>query len=112
MKKFYLGIALTMALASCTQEELVNSTNESKLQVSVESNNTLSRVGFDKADNWSFFWITWGNDGAGRRQRYGVSLRSMKIPMFCSGCPVHMAVLFSIGYILQHLRSPCLSTRM
>ena len=67
MKKFYLGIALTMALASCTQEELVNSTNESKLQVSVESNNTLSRVGFDKADNWSFFWHNgdeiWVNDG-------------------------------------------------
>ena len=56
-----------MALASCTQEELVNSTNESKLQVSVESNNTLSRVGFDKADNWSFFWHNgdeiWVNDG-------------------------------------------------
>lgn len=67
MRKLYLGIALTIAMSSCTQEELVNSTNESKLQVIVESNNALSRVGFDKADNWSFFWHNgdeiWVNDG-------------------------------------------------
>lgn len=56
-----------MAMASCTHEELVNSTNESKLQVSVESNEALSRVGFDKAENWSFFWHKgdeiWVNEG-------------------------------------------------
>lgn len=67
MRTFYLGIAIVIAMASCTHEELVNSTNESKLQVSVESSKALSRVGFDKAENWSFFWHKgdeiWVNEG-------------------------------------------------
>ena len=54
-KKNYLFIAFAMTLASCTNEELANDINLSKLEANVESA-SISRVGFDKSDSWSFFW--------------------------------------------------------
>ncbi|MBQ8602095.1 MAG: hypothetical protein IJ413_06040 [Bacteroides sp.] len=67
MRKFYLGIALAMAMASCTHEEMVNSMSESRLNVTVESVNEHSRVGFEKDEDWSFFWHNgdkiWVNEG-------------------------------------------------
>ena len=47
---------LVVALTACTAEELVHSVSESKLEATVEYTNHLSRVGFKKADSWSFFW--------------------------------------------------------
>lgn len=56
-----------MAMASCTHEEMVNSMSESRLNVTVESVNEHSRVGFEKDEDWSFFWHNgdeiWVNEG-------------------------------------------------
>ena len=54
-KKLYLGILLTIALASCKNEDVVDYNTLSKLEVKVESA-VSSRVGFDKNDDWSFYW--------------------------------------------------------
>lgn len=65
MKELYLSIALVIALVSCTQTESMDL--EDKLEATVESVNAISRIGFDKNDNWSFFWHTndqiWVNGG-------------------------------------------------
>lgn len=55
-KNVFWGIALTMALASCSNEELATGENgQSTLKVVVETS-VDSRVGFDKENDWAFFW--------------------------------------------------------
>lgn len=55
-KNLFWGIALTMALASCSNEELATGENgQSSLKAVVETG-VDSRVGFDKENGWAFFW--------------------------------------------------------
>lgn len=69
MKKFYLSVALAMTMAGCTHEELANSMSESRLDVTMESADGFSRVGFEKGEqnDWTFFWHNgdeiWVNSG-------------------------------------------------
>ena len=40
----------------------------------------------------SLLWKRWESVGAGRKQRYGGSSKSMGMSFLCTGCPVPMAV--------------------
>ena len=55
VKKICLGIALAMSLVGCNNEEYTINSKETKLEASVESA-IDSRVGFDKTNNWAFYW--------------------------------------------------------
>ena len=55
VKKICLGIALAMSLVGCNNEEYTINSKETKLEASVESA-IDSRVGFDKTNNWVFYW--------------------------------------------------------
>ena len=55
-KHLFLGLSLTMALASCSNEEFLNHENgDSALKAVVETASS-SRVGFDQANGWAFYW--------------------------------------------------------
>ena len=54
-KQIYLGIALAMSMIGCNNDDFIESNNQTTLDATVESD-LLSRVGFDKENDWSFFW--------------------------------------------------------
>ncbi len=67
MKKIFLSIAFAATLVGCSNDELANWNNEPVELKALVENSTLSRVGFDKANSWSFFWHNedqiWVNGG-------------------------------------------------
>ena len=65
-------------------------------------------VSMDPHNAFSFLlWKTWDSAGAGKRPRYGDSCKSIRMSSLCTGCPVPMAVSFSIPPIPAIQASLC-----